>query len=531
MNLIKYVSAMKKLDSTTALIGILVLCLFLIILIAKMYFGMRRGFKRQVVCTITTVVSMLASVIIASVLSEQIIGKFDAHIIEDLVVKIEGVVPKAGEFLRKTIVAIEPAVFESIFLLPATLLLIPIVATVCFILLNLIFKIVRLIVIKVMKMKKAQNNFDRLGGTLLAAVEGIICVMMFLLPFAGVVSLVDRAYDEAISSRYADENSELERINEEFLSPFTDNPAFTFVNGVGGTAISDSIATVEINNEKVNLRHEVVNITGIVMAETTTLKDADLGDLTNYEKSAIENIINGVCKSSYMTHITSGAIRSSRVVLNFNIIKYDENSELADIIDGLVGYFETVTDSTLEEDLTTMKEILFTVSDSGAVVTLREGDSDLWTVLQDQRKAGDDTISKLVDILQRNERASCLVKTFTEVLIASLATEVVAPDGTVVTVTYDELKDSMSTVLDVHQRPGETYQEYMDNLSSTLDTTFKDHGINLEEEIVYDIAEYIDSKYEGKNDLTDEEFNDVLLHYYDAYLDYVENGNVPEEFK
>ena len=28
--------------------------------------------------------------------------------------------------------------------------------------------------------------------------------------------------------------------------------------------------------------------------------------------------------------------------------------------------------------------------------------------------------------------------------------------------------------------------------------------------------------------LTDQEFNDVLLHYYDAYLDYLEKGELPE---
>ena len=69
----------------------------------------------------------------------------------------------------------------------------------------------------------------------------------------------------------------------------------------------------------------------------------------------------------------------------------------------------------------------------------------------------------------------------------------------------------------------------MNNLSNTLDSTLKDNGIEIEKEVVDTMAEYMDKEYiqteKIKNDsLNDEQFTDILLNYYDAYLEYLENG-------
>ncbi len=529
MSLFGFVAKMKESDSVVALIGILLLSFFLIVIILKMLFGMRRGTWRQLIRTGLTAVSAIASYIFACVVSDKILGSTDMAKIEDLIVKIESKIPESGEFLRKFLLSFEVGVFESIMLLPATLILVPILATVLFLFINLILKIVRVILVKVLDIEKAKNNHQKLCGTLLAAVEAIIWLIMVSLPITGVVGLVNRAYDASVSSRYADENVELKRIHNEYLSPFTDNPAFTFMDKMGSGAMSDGIATVEINGQDVNLRNEVVTITSIVMAETTTFKNTDRDNLSAECKEGIENIIGGVCNSPYLTTVVSGSLRNAGVLLDLDIIKYDEGSEFAGIIDGFVGYLKTITNETLYEDLTTMKELYFVISDSGAISVLVDGDADLWTVLQDRRKEGNDAISKLIDILQSNERTSGLIKTITEALIASLATQIETPDGTVVTVTYDELKDGMTDVLAVKQEPGQSREEYMENLSTTLDNTLTEHGIKLEYEIVDSIAEYIDENYSNKEEFTDEEFNDVLLHYYDAYLEYLETGEVPDD--
>ena len=529
MNLFEFVSNMKELNSAFGLIGVLLLSLFLIVIILKMYFGMRKGTWRQLIHTGTTLLSAVISYIIADATANRILGSTDQAAIEDLIVKIEGIVPDSGEFLRKLLLSFDPKVFESIMLLPATLILIPILATLFFLIFNFLLKIIRAIVVKIINIKKAKNNQQRLFGALLGAVEALIWLMMITLPITGVIGLVDRAYDRAIEATEYRDNKELKRIHKQYLAPFTENPAFTFMDSCGAGALSNGIATVKIDGKNVNMRGEAVGITGIVFSELTDLKEADFKNLSDGGKESIESIIDGICDSPYLTTIVTGSFNNAGVILELGVVKYDKEGEFADIVDGFVGYLKTISKDTLREDLTTMKELYFTISDSGALVALEDSEVDLWTVLQDQRKEGNDAISRMIDILQSNERTSGLIKTITEVLITSLATQIETPDGTVITVTYDDLKNGMNDVLLVKQKPGETREEYMKNLSNALDNTLTEHGIKLEYEIVDSIAEYIDENYSSNEDFTDEEFNDVLLHYYDAYLEYLETGEIPDD--
>ncbi len=527
MNLFEFVSTMKELNSTVALVGIVLLALFLVVIIFKMLFGMRRGFWRQLVRTAMTVVSAVVSYIAASTLSNKIMGSGNQQAVEDLLVELDGVAPETGDFIREFLNSFEPEIFESILLLPATIILIPIIATVLFLLINLVLKIVRAIIIKVLHINKAKNNTHRLGGVLLAAVEAIIWLAMVTLPITGLLSLVEKGYDAAKDSALVEDNAELERIHSEYLAPFSENPAFTFIGSVGAGAMSDGIATVEIHGQKVNMREEVVSITGIIMSEATSLKELDIANLTEENKGAIESILDGVCDSPYLTTVISGVLRSAGVLFDHDVIKLDKGGQFGDILNGFIDYLQQITDDTLSEDLNTIKDLVFTICDSGAISAIKDGDSDLWTVLQEKNENGEDVVKKIVGILQSNERTAGFVKIITQALIASL-TNIETPSGE--TVTYDDLKNGMNNVLAVDKESFETEEEYKQELTNTLDTTLKDNGIELEEEIVSGIADYIDENYSDQSNLTDEEFNDVLLSYYDVYLKYINGEEIdPDE--
>ena len=83
-------------------------------------------------------------------------------------------------------------------------------------------------------------------------------------------------------------------------------------------------------------------------------------------------------------------------------------------------------------------------------------------------------------------------------------------------------------MLSVKEENYDSEEEYKEALSSVLDSTLKDHGIELEEEIVDGIADYVDENFSEVDTLTDEEFNGILLHYYEAYQEYVNSGEIPE---
>ena len=533
MDLFEYISLMKEKNTPFAIAGVVILCLFLLVIIFKMLGGMRRGTWRQLLRTGLTVLAAVASYIVAIILSNSIIGSTENNIktIENLIPMIEGYIPGIGDIIRNVLLSFDTELFDQVILLPATVIFIPVVATLAFLVINLVLKIVRAIIVKIFKFKKAKKNSQRLGGALLAVIEAVVWIIMVTLPITGMLTLVDRAYDESVGSRRSDNAAEITEFFDEYIDPFTENPAFTFIESFGCASLADGIATVDIEGEKVNLRNETVSITKVIIFEIPMLKGIDFSNLNEENKVGINNLINGLCESRYMSNLFVGTLQSASSVLNLDIFSsITEEGEFSGFFSSLIDYLESVNTDTLHEDLDTIKNLFYTLSDSGVLKELMNGNTDIIGMLQEQHKAGDNTINELVSILQGNARTASLVKSVTESLISSLVN---VDLGNGVTVTYDTLKESMNDVLSVKAENYESEDEYMEALSGTLNETLNDHGIELEKEVVDSIAEFIDDKELNTEEFTDQDFTDVLLHYYDAYLEYLNSSEggegLPEE--
>ena len=53
--------------------------------------------------------------------------------------------------------------------------------------------------------------------------------------------------------------------------------------------------------------------------------------------------------------------------------------------------------------------------------------------------------------------------------------------------------------------------------------------LQLDDEIIDGIADYyVSSGLDEYEELTDDDINDIILSYYDAYLKYLENGTIPD---
>lgn len=533
MDLFEYISLMKEKNTPFAIAGVVILCLFLLVIIFKMLGGMRRGTWRQLLRTGLTVLAAVASYIVAIILSNSIIGSTENNIktIENLIPMIEGYIPGIGDIIRNVLLSFDTELFDQVILLPATVIFIPVVATLAFLVINLVLKIVRAIIVKIFKFKKAKKNSQRLGGALLAVIEAVIWIIMVTLPITGMLTLVDRAYDESVGSRRSDNAAEITEFFDEYIDPFTENPAFTFIESFGCASLADGIATVDIEGEKVNLRNETVSITKVIIFEIPMLEGIDFSNLNEENKVGINNLINGLCESRYMSNLFVGTLQSASSVLNLDIFSsITEEGEFSGFFSSLIDYLESVNTDTLHEDLDTIKNLFYSLSDSGVLKELMNGNTDIIGMLQEQHKAGDNTINELVSILQGNARTASLVKSVTESLISSLVN---VDLGNGVTVTYDTLKESMNDVLSVKAENYESEDEYMEALSGTLNETLNEHGIELEKEVVDSIAEFIDDKELNTEEFTDQDFTDVLLHYYDAYLEYLNSSEggegLPEE--
>ena len=522
MKLLDYVELMKEMYTPVAIAGVAILCLFLLFIFLKMLGGMIRGGGRQLVRTCATAAAAIVSFVAAALLSNSIIGALNVETLGGAIDFIDSHIEGSGEFIRDLFAIVNTEALEYIILLPAAVFVLPLLATLIFIVINLIFKLIRSIVIKVMKLKKATNNAQRLGGALLAVVEALIWITMITLPITAVTTLADDIFTEVVENE--EEGSEVSNIYNEYILPIAKNPAVSLVSNYGSETILNGIATVSINGRMTNLRGEILSMARVIIHDVAELRGVNWQCPDEADREAIDSILTALSNSPYTSQMIVGVLCAVPSAIENNLFPINFGIGYENLLNEFVHYFAGITGETLSRDLNTVKEIYFAICDSGLGDALKDG-GDIMTLLQEQRREGDDTVSKIIAILKSNPRTSPMITALTEALITTLST---GETQNGVTVSYESLKNGMTTVLSVKEENYETKEEYLDNLSGTLDTTLRDHGIELEREIVDSIAEYVDENYSHTVELSDEEFNDVLLHYYDAYLEYLDTGVVPD---
>ncbi len=506
MDLFQYIKEMKELSTPVATVAVVLLCLFLTVIIFKMLGGMRRGGWKQLVRTGLTAAAAVISYLVALIISNSIMGSADMISIEELIAFIEGAMPGTGEILTQLLSGFDPAVFEYVIVLPATVLLLPVLATLIFLLINLLLKFVRSIIIKLVGFTLAKSNSQRLYGALLGAAEAIIWVVMVTLPITGILGIVDSACDNVLSSERADDE-DFVGAYQEYIKPFTENPAFSLMDYLGVQSLSDGIATVTIDNTKTNLREELIFVANIGLIELPALGDADFGALTEENKLSLRNIADVLGRSPFMSKVLAGVVQSSSGLIN-SVFPFDMAGEYGEFLSAAMDFLEGVNADSLEDDVNTIMAVYFAISDSGVIKEI-EGteDADIMAILKEKQRFGDDTLADIAEILRGNERTAPILKAMTKALISSLKNGVPS--------SYDSIKESVNAVISANY-------DSTDALTLSLNNALCQNGIMLESEIVGSIAEYIDSELSETGEFSDEEFCGLMLHYYDAYLEYIE---------
>ena len=528
MNLTEYLTAMKESGSPIAIIGVALLCLFLVVTIIKMLGGMRRGSWRQLFRTGVTLAAAIVAYLAAVIVSNSIMGSSDSQSMQDFINMMDNAIPGIGALMTQVLSTFDNEIFEYIIILPATIVLVPMLATLIFLLINLALKIVRTVLIKIFGFKPTKNNSQRLGGALIGVGEALIWIVMVTLPITGIIGLADSAYERAIESEEGKENASLVSTYNEFIAPFTENPAFLLLDSLGVQSLSDGIATIWIGDEKTNLRDEILEVAKIGMIEIPSLGEADFAALTEQEKIALSNMIESLKKSPFLSSVVAGIIQSSSGFMSSDAIPFDREGVYGSLFTSLTAFLESVNGSSLPKDLDTITQIYFAISDSGIIKTLEGSDGDVMTLLEDMRKMGDDTLVRIISILRENPRAQGMLAAMARVMIYNLSISVDPDNTSSITITYNSLKNAINYVLAIDRTSYSSYSEYMSALRFRLNNAFGANGILLDDDVLGAMAHYVDDNLSNVTIINEREFNELLLYYYDAYLEYNQSNLVSE---
>ena len=535
MNFFDYVALMKEMNTPVAFVGLGLLALFLVIITIKMLGGMRRGTWRQIVRTGMTLIAAIVSYIAAKVISNSIIGGIKLDALGDVVSNLDQYSPGISEKIMAALASFDPSLIESLLILPATIIFVPIICTVIFLVINLILKIVRAIIIRIFGFKKAKKNPQRLGGALLAAVEGIIWVVMVTLPICGILSLADQAYDKAINAADEETKATLVETYDEYILPFTENPAICFVDSMGAKTMYNGIATIKIDNKKTNMRDEVLSMADVILIDGAALKGADFTALNEDQKDAVTSIVDALANSPFASKIIVSVLKSIPQIYNSDLIPLDQlGGEYQAVIDSFMVFFETADSNKLGEDLNTIKSFYFGFCDSGIMAAIKNGDDIMQFITNDYK--GEKHILSMINTLSGNPRTQTIVDGLYNLVLNVAFSGANSPDGdgeNVLNIDIVEVKNGLNNIVSVNKSDYATEEEYREVLSETISTTINDTiGVELEDDVVDEISNYVDENFsEQLENLTDEEFNELIFEVIDIYQGYLNGDDLnPDDF-
>ena len=305
-------------------------------------------------------------------------------------------------------------------------------------------------------------------------------------------------------------------IYDEKISPITNHKMIQLVNKFGGKQIIDSYAVITIDNgEEVNLVEEGTTVVYLSL-ELFSHHTESYSTVTDGQKILFRDALEEMNKSTYLATLTSNLLSDLGRAVQDGIIPVTAPAPFDQIFNPMISIFATSNRDNVYGDIDTILDVYFILADSGALSAYgtEGGEDDMKNALIARDEEGKTIISRVTDRLNENERTKPLVTTLTEMTITMLAGQL-SSDYDVAAV-YDSLKDDFHNVLVVDREEYASDEEYEAARDAEVNKALTDNGIELEADTVNEIGDYIDENYGDKDELTNEDINSILLHYYEV---------------
>ena len=494
--------------------------------------GLSQGAPRQLIRLLTIAASIFASIGIAALFYNKVSGFFDGKTSEELYNWVTGLkfIPAGIDF--SWMMNFDPAALKDILIIPMTLITLPLICTGVFAILYGLTKIVHVILCGVFGLSKKRNNLiTRLLGILLGAVEGVAVLMMFILPIVGLSSSVETAV-AVINEKYPEEES-TESINEiytTYLQPVTEHTTVKTLGKLGGNAIFEGLVTVEEEGEKINMSDLLPDALQIY-ANAGKLKGYSWQNLSPEHKEGIQNISDVIESNPYFTRLASNVLRGFAQAIENGAIPVAVEPPFDTIVNEALTIFATSTPENLNTDIDTILSVYFLLSDHQILASFNKGSDEMLSALTKTNAEGKTPVSEIIEVIKQNERTKPLITFLTKLSVSVMADSLGLDENTVET--YENIKTGLNETLKIDREDftegEEGEEEYKAAISESIDTTLKDNGIEIEPEIVDTMADYVADNFEEIEEITDDEINDVILSYFDAYVKYLETGTLPDD--
>lgn len=484
--------------------------------------GIRRGLYRQALRFATTLVSIALSYFITMALADSVLEAFGADSIAAtlLMLKEQGYI--IAEHVDLTALANHFSAIKWLVALPVTTLILPIIFTLAFIILNIFIKIAYFIVSRFLS--KTRDDVDKMFfGAVIGAVEGLIIAVVILLPVTNAIGIFDGAFDEFKehdNGYYSDTVAAIDDV----IAPLVDAPAVKMSEFLTDP-ITRNISKVDMDGETVILRDELITMIAMQWEWEFFTNGSEFGENgTNEEKfEVIRSWVNRITSSMYLAEVISDILSDSSALIEDGIINLDDQSDIQTFyVRGLTQTFVHANKYNLKTIANVLLDVMFYMAEELNYNALSdESINDDVVSLYDSN--GNNKITHVIDMLNDCEYTRPLVNVLSQMLLATVFdsyTEEIGEIG----VTYDDVKESFTQVINVQRENYLTEEEYKAARQEALNQVFLDHGVdNADPEILAEICDYLDEEYPGLDSIDDGKFNDIIFSGISYYVEKHQN--------
>lgn len=507
--------------------------------------GFRRSIFRQVIHVVVTFITAVIAFSLTSGACDTILQSFIDLTPAEFVAALEQSLLENGVVLTEEVKGVL-ATFDMATIGYALALIIntiaaPAVFAILFGLIALVGKIVTSVLC--FFVPKGQTLTYKILGVVGGVLEGALIAGVVLLPLVGWVNIAGGAVDVIRENAPADDEAAVEIVEfyDEIVLPLEKHAIFQMVGGLGGDAALEKIATVEIDGQKKDLRNEF-NVVIKLGYDISKLSETDFLALTEGDKSIIDGIVDECDSSIIVSRITCGVVNGIADAISGGVIPVQVTDTYYNILMEAVAILgsEKTNPATLGQNLTTFKNVYYTLSDNGVLAVFKQGEDgatategDITAALTNKDENGDTVLNKIINELDKNENTRSLIPLVGKLAMAALYDSLGIPEGS--EEAYEQVKETIQEVLTVDTSDPNAKETIEESLTETLESigiTVSDNGaegtisseaIEVMAEYVMDKQDEIKEKLEQENidieNISDADILNVILSYYTNFLE------------
>lgn len=504
------------------------------------YKGARRGISRQVIRSVTVIASAVISIYLVKLLSGAAAVWLENRSGEEILSMLSSAnLPLEG--FEGFITNLDGDTLCRLISIPLALIIMPISFIICFLLVKLIMMIPHALLSGLFGFTHRKNNvLTRLLGCALGVVQGVVIAALIIAPVAGAVGEFSAVIEEMQTEAPEDQATiTFTKFYDENLKPAAEDKIVQAVAKCGGRTLYRQLATVKIDNEKYDMVTTVKEPAAKIAVSVNHLWGWDWKKPTPENEAAINDMIAAICESEYSTHLVANLCAYVSHVYEDSSFTEGIEQPLADVVEAAFQTISMIDENSLEDDLGALTEAYFVLARENVIYAVEYGNTDEITDALTKEcvdKNGNETtvIKAVIDTLNGNAHTAPLVTTLAKISVSTMAQQMGM--GEDMHEMYENVRGGLFDTLSI-SKEDKTEEEYKAEVSTSLDAVLKDNGIELDAEVVDGMADYIYQNYDELNmveveegsQLSEQKMNDIIFSYFDAYKDYIDGGELPEE--